>query len=237
MNDLQIIPYKGKPVVDSRDVARAIGRRHDNLIQQIQKYIEHISALKIKDANGIDFKPAKDSSERKIASADFFIPSTYTDEQGKERPCYLLTRLGCDLVANKLTGEKGVQFTAAYVTRFYEMERELTARKTARSEGKPIRRAMTDAIRDSGENVRMKGHAYSAYENLVYFCALGINARKLRQQRAGSTDKLPHAVDLLSSQELERVINAENQITVLLDMGFQYDRIRELMNNRTKGAI
>lgn len=222
MNELQIIPYKGTPVVDSRDVARAIGRQHKDLIRQIRGYIRHLESA---------------GGERNFAPSAFFVPTEYVSEQGKKMPAYYLTRLGCDLVANKLTGEKGVQFTAAYVTRFHEMEKELLARKTARSEGKPIRRAMTDAIRDSGENIRMKGHAYSAYENLVYSCSLGINARKLRQQRAGNTDKLPRAVDLLSSQELERVINAENQITVLLDMGFQYDRIRELMNNRTKGAI
>src|SRR5690606_23636378 len=34
-------------------------------------------------------------------------------------------RKGCDMVANKMTGEKGVLFTAAYVTKFEEMERQL----------------------------------------------------------------------------------------------------------------
>ncbi|MCX8167304.1 MAG: Rha family transcriptional regulator, partial [Candidatus Micrarchaeota archaeon] len=44
---------------------------------------------------------------------------------GKERPCYLLTKKGCDMVANKMTGEKGVLFTAKYVTKFEEMEKQL----------------------------------------------------------------------------------------------------------------
>jgi hypothetical protein len=48
------------------------------------------------------------------------------DTQNQSRPCYLLTRKGCDLVANKMTGEKGVLFTATYVTRFEEMEKVLT---------------------------------------------------------------------------------------------------------------
>jgi hypothetical protein len=38
-------------------------------------------------------------------------------------PCFLLTKMGCEMVANKLTGEKGVLFTAAYVIEFNRMER------------------------------------------------------------------------------------------------------------------
>ena len=60
-----------------------------------------------------------------LDSANFFIPSTYVDPKGEIRPCYLLTRKGCDMVANKMTGEKGVLFTAAYVDKFYEMESAL----------------------------------------------------------------------------------------------------------------
>jgi hypothetical protein len=37
-------------------------------------------------------------------------------------PCYLINKPGCEMVANKLTGEKGVLFTAAYVAKFNEME-------------------------------------------------------------------------------------------------------------------
>lgn len=64
-------------------------------------------------------------SDNKIVVADFFRESSYTDEQGKERPCYKVTKLGCDFLANKFSGEKGVVFTARYVKRFAEMEQAL----------------------------------------------------------------------------------------------------------------
>ena len=54
--------------------------------------------------------------------ADYFVKSVYIDAQGKERPCYEVTKLGCDFLANKFTGEKGVLFTARYVKRFHDME-------------------------------------------------------------------------------------------------------------------
>lgn len=57
--------------------------------------------------------------------ADYFEKSSYIDAQGKERPCYKVTRLGCDFLANKFTGEKGILFTAKYVKRFDEMEKQI----------------------------------------------------------------------------------------------------------------
>jgi phage regulator Rha-like protein len=60
-----------------------------------------------------------------LVVSDYFIKSSYTSEQNKEMPCYLVTKLGCNFLANKFTGEKGVLFTAKYVKRFDEMEQEL----------------------------------------------------------------------------------------------------------------
>lgn len=57
--------------------------------------------------------------------SDYFILSTYKDQSGKENKCYLVTKLGCDFLANKFTGEKGIIFTAKYVKRFDEMEQSL----------------------------------------------------------------------------------------------------------------
>lgn len=57
--------------------------------------------------------------------SDFFIPSTYKDGSGKENKCYKVTKKGCEFLANKFTGEKGVLFTARYINRFHEMEEEI----------------------------------------------------------------------------------------------------------------
>lgn len=62
-------------------------------------------------------------TNNKIVVSDYFIPSTYKDASGKENKCYKVTKMGCDFLANKFTGEKGVLFTAKYVKRFNEMER------------------------------------------------------------------------------------------------------------------
>ncbi|HDF4106722.1 TPA: Rha family transcriptional regulator, partial [Clostridioides difficile] len=107
MNDLTIIKQNNQFLVESREVAELIEKKHDNLLRDIRGYK----------------KILEDSSN--LRSQDFFIESTYINTQNKIQPCYLLTKKGCDMVANKMTGEKGIIFTAIYVTKFEEMEREL----------------------------------------------------------------------------------------------------------------
>lgn len=107
VKELKVMNHEGQLVTDSRDVADMVGKRHDHLIRDIKGYFEILE-----DAPN-------------LGSANFFIPHMYRNSQNKEMPCYLLTRKGCDMVANKMTGEKGVLFTAAYVTRFEEMENAL----------------------------------------------------------------------------------------------------------------
>ncbi len=80
----------------------------------------------------LDGRTKKDGSHAKgyievlndnhLVAADYFIKSSYLDAKGEERPCYKVTKLGCDFLANKFNGEKGVLFTAKYVKRFYELE-------------------------------------------------------------------------------------------------------------------
>lgn len=115
MKGLKAQDYHGKQVVDSRDVAEMVEKRHGDLLRDIHGYVEIM----------------KNSNERNFAPVDFFIPSTYIDSKGQSRPNYLITKKGCDMIANKLTGKKGVLFTAAYVTAFEEMREALTVQKRA----------------------------------------------------------------------------------------------------------
>lgn len=64
-------------------------------------------------------------TDGKIPVSDYFSLSTYKDASGRENRCYNVTKLGCDFLANKFTGEKGILFTARYVKRFDEMENHI----------------------------------------------------------------------------------------------------------------
>lgn len=133
----------GVPVADSREIAEMIGRPHWQLLRTIDKMVGHFN-------------------DNKIVVDDFFLPATYIDEKGETRPRYNCTRKGCDMVANKQTGERGTLFTAAYVTRFYEMDSLLREKSTdqwqeARQLSKETRKEETDAIKEFVEYARGKG--------------------------------------------------------------------------------
>lgn len=104
---MELLNFDGQSVLDSRDVAKMIGKRHKNLMRDIHGYINDI----------------EESSN--LSSRQFFIESTYTTKQNKIMPCYLLTKQGCEFVANKMTGKKGNQFTAQYVSLFNQMKQQI----------------------------------------------------------------------------------------------------------------
>lgn len=103
MNDLTVFEQNGQLLTDSREVAMMVEKPHGDLMKSIRGYCKHLN-------------------EGKISSVDFFIESSYTDEKGEERPCFLCTKRGCDMIANKMTGKKGVIFTAKYTTAFEKMQ-------------------------------------------------------------------------------------------------------------------
>ena len=112
---LKIIDNNGVDVTDSRDVAKMIRKTHSNLIRDIRNYIE-----------GMD-----ENMDSNLISSDFFIESTYQDKYDREKPCYLITKKGCEFIANKLTGKKGTKFTAKYVEAFNDMQEALEEVETA----------------------------------------------------------------------------------------------------------
>jgi len=89
--------------INSIEVAEMVRKEHNMLLRDIRKYCEYLG-------------------QSNFAQSDFFIESSYVNSQNKQMPCYLVTRKGCHMVGNKLTGQKGTLFTAAYINRFHEME-------------------------------------------------------------------------------------------------------------------
>ena len=89
--------------LDSREVAEMVEKEHRQILKDIRRYIEQFN-------------------EGKISPVNFFKESTYKDAKGEIRPCYRITKKGCEFIAHKLTGTKGTIFTACYINRFHEME-------------------------------------------------------------------------------------------------------------------
>ena len=92
--------------ITSLEVADMVGKEHNKLLRDVREYIDQLD-------------------ESKIGHTDFFTESEYTDKANRKKPCYLVTKKGCEFIAHKLTGVKGTAFTAKYINRFHEMEDQL----------------------------------------------------------------------------------------------------------------
>lgn len=89
--------------ISSIEVAEMVSKKHSELLKDIRRYEEQLN-------------------EVNIPFVEFFRESTYKDGKGETRPCYNVTKKGCEFIAHKLTGVKGTEFTAKYINRFHDME-------------------------------------------------------------------------------------------------------------------
>lgn len=108
--DYGIFNRKGLPVVSSRKIAEVFNKRHDNVLQAIEKA----------------------ECSDKFRNLNFQV-SYYREGKGKYKE-YLLTKDGFAFVVMGFTGKKAARFKEAYITRFNEMKEFIDNLEAARLE-------------------------------------------------------------------------------------------------------
>ncbi len=182
----------------------------------------------IAEGTGIEHRKLRDTIRKyKTELETFGLSASYQAESSGGRPAtgYILNEQQSTFLLTLLKNTPVVvAFKKELVRQFFIMRDELARRRELRVIGKPIRRSLTDALRDSGEVERMHGHAYSAFTDLALKLATGQIARQLRRERGA--DKAARAVDILTAEEMEAYQRKEAAIAVLLDAGLTYDSIK-----------
>ena len=92
-----------KITISSREVADMMEIKHKHLLEKIDKINKTLLS-------------------RKIGSVKYWIESSYKDASGKSNREFQVTKRGCEFLAHKSTGEKGIIFTDRYMDKFEEME-------------------------------------------------------------------------------------------------------------------
>lgn len=98
----EITIINGQAVTSSQAIADYFTKRHADVIRKIES-----------------LECSTEFSQRNFASDE------YTDEQGKRRPAYQITRDGFAFLAMGFTGKKAAAFKEAYIAEFNRMENEL----------------------------------------------------------------------------------------------------------------
>ena len=206
---LPVFEHRGQLVADSRDVAAMLERSHWAIMRTIRTMSKHLN-------------------DHKFVVVEFFIEATYRDEKGEERPHYLLTEKGCDLVAHKQEGERGTIFTAQYVKAFHAMRSLLLERASpiwqdTRSLGKEIRKQETAVIKQFVDYAKAQGS-----RNAVrYYTSLS----KLADRTAGIVERdKAQVVQLTTLLLVERVIAQE--ITAGIEAEKPYKAIYQAVKDK-----
>ena len=104
MDNLVHVGESKQVVTDSRTVAESFEKRHDNVMQAIEKLKKDV----------LNFK-------------EMFCKTTEPDKYGREQPVYVMNRDGFTLLAMGFTGSKAMQWKLKYIEAFNEMEKKLIA--------------------------------------------------------------------------------------------------------------
>lgn len=191
--------------ITSMEVAEMVGKDHHKLLRDIRTYCSQLN-------------------EAKIGLVEFFTESSYKDQKGESRPCYEVTKKGCEFIAHKLTGVKGTEFTAKYINRFHEMEDAInTGSHSLAEQGISIVKFVADDLKvNTASRILM-------YEN--YCKDYGIPTGFLPKYELNNNHQLKSLTALLEENGCPIKSAAFNK--KLLEQGFLEERERK----SSKGGI
>ena len=230
---LSIVNQNGKLVVDSREVARMLGKEHKHLLRDIQSYVQILE--KNAETLATQQSPNLGSAQTlagqqnsKLNSANFFLESSYkADDGSRSYPCYLLTRKGCDMVANKMTGEKGVLFTAAYVTQFDEMEKKLQKPQSSLDILEATVRALREMETRQQEQSLKLDDVTRKVESIGNTIAINPNG-----WRKSTHDAIVKIAQVMGGNQY--IVDVQRDIYRLMKERFGFDAKRRLSNRRAR---
>ena len=149
-------------------------------------------------------------------------------DNGQSEKVYHLNEEQATLLITYMKNTEPVRrFKKALVKQFYIMQKELTSRKVTRQIGKEAREALTYAIQMLPDSPH-KEMKYKHYTDLVYKIVFEMNSKQLRESFGlAKGDDLRNR---FSATELDRVLKLERQVSVLLELGYDYRAIKEALN-------
>ena len=164
-----------------------------------------------------------------------FALSSYKDASGKSNKMQYMTRDGFTILVMGYTGEKAMKFKEAYINQFNNMEKLLHEKFVERQKGITVRHIVTDMIKQSKENERMHGHAYSLYTDMIYKALFGKSAKQFREEF--SINKTDSLRDYFTSEELRAIQSKEMLVSSLIDCGWGYEQIKNFIQDNTMKMI
>lgn len=188
----------------------------------------------IAEATGMNHRRVKDAIRKHQTDfKSFGLLGAYETESSGGRPeeIFKLNEEQATLLMTLLKNTPVVvAFKKELVRQFYAMRRELVGREIERAKLTPVRRELTDVIKEMDDGP----WSYKKYTDLAYKSSVGKTAAQLRKERGASQKAV--AADYLTAEELAAVTKRQGQIAVLLEAGMDYQSIKAVVLSELTAA-
>lgn len=191
INDYGLFVNKNNDVlVNSRYIAKIFNKEHKDVLRAIDKIIK---------STGISEEFTKRN----------FTLSAYKSKDGRMLREYNLTRDGFVMVTMGFTGEKAMRFKEWYITRFNEMEQQLTILLQTRTECPEL----TNALKDLNSNNKF---IYSNEFDMINKIVLGVSSKDFRELH--SVKKGESIRPYLTKEQIELIQKLQKYDSVLVEL-------------------
>ena len=189
----------------------------------------------IAECAGVCYRSVQRIAERYDADLKEFgivrFEITLSGKAGRPKTVYRLNEQQATLLITYLKNTEQVRiFKKELVKQFFAMRAELNRRHIGRAQLKPIRRELTDVIKE----VDNSPWAYKKYTDLAYLVVLGKTAKKIREER--QAPQKAKTVDYMTADEIKAITKVQSHIAVLLEIGMDYTTVKATLFNRLLSA-
>lgn len=188
----------------------------------------------IAEHTGIEYRSISDLIRRNKADLEYFgvlrfeIVKPTSKKGGRPKKIYHLNEQQATTLITFLDNTPQVKaFKLALVSEFFKMRDELTKRKINRIEEKPLRKTLTDAVKEWEHRTDW---SYNHISNLLYKAVTGMNAKQLKKARNPQSKA---ALDVLTSEEQEQYKKLETRVIGYLLAQMTFSQIKAMLNGGT----
>ncbi|MCP4989063.1 MAG: Rha family transcriptional regulator [Colwellia sp.] len=149
------------------------------------------------------------------------------DKGGRPKKLYYLNEQQATLLTTFMKNSDIVrEFKYKLVNEFFKMREYINNQKVTLAISLQVRKSLTDAVEESGEQERMHNHGFSTYTLMVYkFLGIKKDYQAWKKETKGKGDFRK----TLPVEMREKIANAESLVKGMLNLHKQHNEIRDTL--------
>lgn len=221
MNQIEVKSVDGVPMVSSLVVAEHFGKRHSNVLRDIDNLLQDMAKI----------------NNSKL-SRELFQEYQFFNSRNRPYRAFMMTRDGFSLLTMGFTGDKALNWKLKFISTFNAMEDTLKNNadklewKQARLQGKAVRKSVTDCIADFVEYAKAQGskNAANYYANITKMEYAALELIEKGQKVPSSFRETLDTMQLCALTMAEEI--AKREIKDGMQKQLHYKEIYELAKER-----